>query len=495
MIRSIGSSPALAAAAGLLVLLPASPRSTSAQDFRGSVVSSARYVEVRPLVLDSVDRSRITVGPDGGLTFEGRPVRCEATGVCTFFTSPETESAVTLRQDYRVTGWGMGVTGLSATVAFRLRQSIGSDFVWPLAEDPFDLLVGYVQLSRENFRIRAGRQQSVSGLGYDSYDGLSALFEPTDWLDVSAYGGRSLARGLHDPRHEALRGIEDFLPDRNAYLVGTEATAQPLPGTSVTGRYQREIWSDRSGLVSERASLDVRTGLLRPVGLSGSMDYDFARGIVGKGHLTASLPLAEGTVVLEATGRRYVPYFELWTIWGLFNPVAYHEGVFRGTWSPAEDLGLWLEGGYRRYDDASFDPILGGVEDDAVRGGVGARWRARPELFVTGSYRVERGAGAFHSSADVSGRWSPDDRFSIGAHLTATQQIEEFRTGEGVVAGGGLDGEVRLTDRLHLSGGGAVYRQAFENRPGTVDWNQLRAWTSLRVKVGSDPGLSTGEAQ
>lgn len=491
MNRRTGSSAALLVAVGLIPAIGlASPAPASGQDFRGTVVSSATYVEVRPMVLDTVARSQVTVAPDGSFTFEGRPVRCDAAGVCTYYSSPETESAATFRQDYRLTGWGFGVTGLSATAAFRLRQNAGSDFAWPLSEDPFDLLVGYVQLSREKYRIRAGRQQSVSGLGYDSYDGVSALVEPLDWLDLRAYGGRSLAKGLHDPRHEALRGIEDFLPDQNAYLVGGEVGVEPLPGTSAAVRYQREIWADRSGLVSERAALDLRTALLRPVSLSGSMDYDFARGIVGKGHLTASLPLADGTVVLEATGRRYVPYFELWTIWGLFSPVAYHEGVFRGTWSPAEGVGLWLEGGYRGYDDTSFQPLLGPVEDDAVRGGVGGRWRVRPDLSVSGSYRVERGAGAFYSSGDLAGRWSPDDRFSVGAHLTATQQIEEFRTGEGVVAGGGLNGDVRLTGRLHLSGGAALYRQTFENRPGTVDWNQLRAWTSLRIDLGSDPGLS-----
>lgn len=496
MIRRTGSTVGLIAVAGLLALAAlAAPGSAAGQDFRGSIVSSATYVEVRPMVLDSVDRSQVTVEPDGSFSFDGRPVQCSSTGLCTFYTSPQTESAATFRQDYRFTGWGFGVTGLSATVAFRVRQNTDSEFTWPLSDDPFDLLVGYVQLSREKVRIRAGRQQSVSGLGYDSYDGVSALVEPLDWLDLRAYGGRSLAKGLHDPRHEALRGIEDFLPDQNAYLVGGEVGVNPLPGTSVTGRYQREIWANRSGLVSERAALDVRTALFRPVSLSGSLDYDFARGIVGKSHLTASVPLSDGTVVLEATGRRYVPYFELWTIWGLFSPVAYHEGVFRGTWSPAEDLGVWLEGGYRSYDDTSFEPILGPVEDDAVRGGAGAKWQPRPDLSLSGSYRVERGAGAFYSSGDVSGRWIPDDRFSVGAHLTATQQIEEFRTGEGVVAGGGLNGDVRLTERLHLSGGAALYRQTFDNRPGMVDWNQLRAWTSLRIDLGSDPGLSARREQ
>jgi len=491
-LRRRPTEPGVPAAAILALLAAAVPHGADAQDFRGSVVTSAHYLEVRPTVRDTVPRSQVTEGPDGRLVFEGIPVVCEPTGVCIFFRSPETESTTTIRQDYRATAWGLGVTGLSATFQLRLRETIGDEFSWPTSQDPWDLLIGYVQLSREKFRIRAGRQRSASGLGFDSYDGVSALVEPNDWLDAQLFAGRSLAKGLHDPRHEALRPIEDFLPDRNAYLLGGEIGLEPEPGTSVTARYQREIWSDRSGLVSERAALDFRTDLFRPVGLRGSADWDFARGHVGKSHLTASLPLAEGTVMLEATARRYVPYFELWTVWGLFSPVAYHEGVLRGTWSPARDVGVWLEGGWREYGDASIDPILAPLEDDAVRGAAGVRWRAGPTLALSGSYRVERGAGAFHSSGDVSARWKPEDRFSVGAHLTAAQQIEEFRVGEGMVAGGGLDGDVRLTERFHLSGGAAVYRRFFDNRPGMVDWNQLRAWTALRIDVGGDPGLSEG---
>ena len=130
--------------------------------------------------------------------------------------------------------------------------------------------------------------------------------------------------------------------------------------------------------------------------------------------------------------------------------------------------------------------------DDAYRVAGGARWRATPSVRVSGSYRMERGAGAFLSSGDVSARWTVSDDLTLGLHGTAAQQIEEFRLGEGVVAGGGLTGPLGLSDRLRLDGGAAVYRRLFENRPAQVDWNQVRAWTSLRVKVGGDPGRSGG---
>jgi hypothetical protein len=57
---------------------------------------------------------------------------------------------------------------------------------------------------------------------------------------------------------------------------------------------------------------------------------------------------------VEATVRRYLPYFELHTIWGVFSPVAYHELELRGSWG-GEPLGLWASGSYRAYQDAHAD--------------------------------------------------------------------------------------------------------------------------------------------
>lgn len=460
------------------------------QSLRGDATTTFRYIELRPMVRDTVDRSRVSEGQDGELTFEGHPVTCDDAGSCTFLHSPSTESAMTLTQDLAFRSWGFGVEGLSATVQLRGREEIGDEFVWPRADDPFDLIVGYAQLNEDVFRIRLGRQRTRSGLGFDSFDGLDVLAEPTPWLRVEAFGGRSLARGLHETRHEALAGVEDFLLDRDAYLLGAEAAVEPEPTTSLVVRYQREIWDNRAALVSERASADFETGLLRPVRISGSLDYDFAMGRVGKAHLTARLPLLDGRLLLEGTGRRYVPYFELWTIWGLFNPVAYHEGRLRATWSATPRLAVWGEAGYRAFDDTDTSPIFGPLEDDAYRVGGGARWEATRSVRVSGSYRMERGAGAFLSSGDVSARWTLRDDLTVGVHATAAQQIEEFRLGEGVVAGGGVTGLWQLSDRLQLNGGAAVYRRLFENRPAQVDWNQVRAWTSLRVRLGGDPGLA-----
>lgn len=467
----------------------AAPDRASAQEIRGSATATVRYIEVRPLVVDTVDRSQVTVAPDGGLVFEGHPVTCDAGGTCTYRHSPSTEGALTAYTDLQLTTWAFDVEGLSARAHLRAREQLADDFVWPRAEDPLDLITGYVQYNRDDVRLRLGRQRSRSGLGFASYDGLSVLYEPERWIQGEVFGGRSLARGLHEPHHDALRGVEDFLLDRDAWLLGAAVDVTPTPGTDLTARYQREIWSNRAALVSERASLDLRTDLLRPVTVEGALDYDFALGRIGKSHLSVGVPLADGRVRVEATGRRYLPYFDLWTIWGLFDPAAYHEGVLRVAWSPTPDLTAWGEGGYRSYGETNTSPLLGPLEDDAVRGSLGARWLLSPTLRLTGSYRLERGAGAFLSSGEASVHWRPLRRLRLTARGMAAQQIEEFRLGEGMVAGGGVSGSYELGGRLNFSGGVNLYRRLFENRPGAVDWNQLRAWSSLRVTLGGDPGM------
>lgn len=473
----------LAALLALLLLSGAA----GAQDFRGQGWATARAVEVRPIVQDTVSRDQVSELPGGGLAYEGRPVTCR-NDRCTFYRSAEAEHALHATQDLRFTAWGFGVEGLSTTVHVRGRQDVDGDFTWPRSDDSFDAIVAYAQLNREYLRIRLGRQRAGSGLGFSSYDGASVLAEPLDRVSVEAYAGRSLARGLHDPRHEALEGVEDFLPDRDAWLFGGAATVESGVGSSLTARYQREILSNRAALVSERASVDGRTAFLAPVRLSGSLDYDIARGKIGKTQLSAELPAGD-RLVLEVRGRRYVPYFELWTIWGLFSPVAYHEVRLRASWSATPGLGLQLGAGARTYGDTHTDPILGPVEDDAWFAEASGRWSPAADLSLRGRYRMERGAGAFLSSGGLGGRWRASDLLAVRLSATASQQIEEFRIGEGMVAGGTASLEIRPLDGLRLDTGISMYRQYFDDRPSAVDWNQLRGWSTVRVDLGGDPAL------
>jgi len=466
------------------------PPPAAAQDFRGHSSTLVRYLEVRPLGRDTVPRSQVTEGPDGSLEYQGRPVTCIGDR-CVFFVSRSEERTALLTEDVRFTSWGFGVRGLSATVHARGREGLAGDFDWPRSEDRFDLLTGYVELAREEFDVRLGRQRARSGLGFSSYDGLSVEGDPLDWLSVEAYGGRSLARGLHDPRHEVLEGLTSFLPDRNAYLLGAAARFEPVARATIRARYQREIWSDRSALVSERASIDASTGLFRPFSVEASVDWDVGFDRLGKSRVSISYPAADGDLLFEAAGRHYVPYFEMWTIWGFFSPVGYDEVQGRVRWVVEPDLSVWGAAGRRWYGEANVSGFGSPLTDAGWRASAGGRWRPGV-ISLEGSYRVEKTPGAFLSSAHLAARWSRGEWLDVSLHGSASQQIEEYRVGEGMVAGGGADASVEIVPSLSVSGGVEMYRRFFDNRPSAVDWNQLRAWTQVRVGVGGDPGLDAG---
>lgn len=390
-------------------------------------------------------------------------------------------------QDVSLTAWGFGVQGLSATVYLRGRAGLGDGAVWPRSDDHFDAILAYAQWSRSGGTVRLGRQEIRSGLGFASFDGLSAAWR-FGGLRVEGFGGRSLARGLRDPADEARRGIEDFLPDQGVYLFGGSAAVRTGLST-LTGRYQREILADRSGLASERAAVDGTTSLSL-VRVTGGVDWDIGIGRVGKAHLTASRPLRSGRWLLSATARRYVPYFSLSTIWGFFEPVAYHEAVARVAWSATPRLGVRLGGGWRQYGDADVVAVLRPLEDTGWRAEAGVSWTVSPTWGAEGRSSVEWGPGGFLSSLDATARWTPTSALSVGLSAMSLQQIEQFRVGDGRAFGAGVNASADVTSRLTVVGGVSVLRHTARDDGIESPWNQRRLWTSVRLALGEDPGLS-----
>ena len=474
--------PLLALLIGL-VWAGSAAESLRAQSYRGWVSSSIHMVELRPIALDSVPLSAVTVGPDGSL-FDGYAVAC-GTVVCTGLLPQAKERTFATTQDASVTFWGLGLQGLSATALVRIRSDFGGDAAWPRYGDQFDAMLAYAQLVRGPMRVRAGRQEVRSGLGFSAFDGASGSFDTREFRG-QLYGGRSLARGLRVPTNEAVRALDDFFVDQGVYLVGGAATVRRY-GLSLTARYHREILADRSGLESERGSLDFAS-LLSGMRVTGSIDYDFAFERVGKGDLTLSAPLRDGTWLLEVSARRYVPYFQLSTIWGFFDPVSYSEGRVRVAWSRSQTLGAWFAGGVRSYGDTRTPVVLSALEDVGWRAGTGIRWEPMPRWTLDASYQLEWAPGAFLSSGDVGARYQATERVGAGVTLVTFQQFEEYRLGQGRAVGLGGNADVELTDRLEAFGGFSLVRHRDGGTVYTSPWNQTRAWTSLRWTLGGDPG-------
>ena len=474
------------------LLLAAAPAAVQAQGMRGTAVTTARYFELRPVTRDTVDFTAVEAMPDGSYRLDGLPISCIPQLYCIRYRAMDKQSAVLLTQDLGMTAWGLGVEGLSATVQLRARTALGGEFDWPRSDDSFDAMLAYAELLRGDFRVRGGRLQSLSGLGFTSFDGAQVMYAPSQRWSAEVFGGRSLARSVYEPRHEALEGVEQFFPDRNALLLGAEVHGEPWRHTNVSARYQREIWTNRSALVSERASFDVRSVLLDPVHVTAGIDYDFAFGRIGKSNLNVRLPLDDGRVTVELAGSRYVPYFELWTIWGYFSPVAHHEIEARAAWRILQGVHVRGAVGYRKYEDADAPVIFDPLPDDAVSVTAGASWTVSNRLAFDATYRLERGFGAYLGSGDATVRWEVHDRAAISLDATAFQQIEEFRLGDGVVLGGGGSVDVDITSAATLSSGVHMYRQTWENRSGDADWDQVRGWAALRLGFGRDPGMTRG---
>jgi len=463
--------------------------SLDGQEMRGTLSHTGFYAELRPLTLDSVGSSEVTPLSSSTWSYEGLPIDCRGE-LCTRYRAGSVESTVSGTLDGSFTAWGWGVRGLSTTVSFRLRGRAGGDMLWPRTDDRLDLFLGYAQYAAGRWRARLGRQRILAGLGRTAFDGASLVWVPRPGWRVEGYGGRSLARALAEPRYEALEGLEDFLPDQDVWLMGGRLQARPLDGLDLGLRYQREIFSDRSGLVSERASLDVRSYPWGRVRVDGSVDWDLGRQRVGKAELAARVPLDGARWTLEASASRYLPYFELWTVWGFFSPVPWNGVELRVDWAGEGETRAWVATAYRRYGETATQEVLSPLEDTGRRAVVGGSWAPTEALVLRGEYRVEWSAGAFYNGGDAGVRLRVSPEVTVSAHATAFQQIQEFRVGDGTVLGGGLSVNTDLPYSLRLSAGVSAMRSPERGSALRPDWTQLRGFWSLSVPLGDDPGLA-----
>lgn len=476
--------PGSARLAAVALLL--APAGVLGQGVRGWTSTQVRYLEMQTLQMDTALAGEVIYDAEGNARVNGQLIWCTE-APCVFYRPAAVRNAVVASQDVGFTAWGLGVTGLSFTALVRGRDRLGGDLDWPLAKDPFDVLVGYAELRRGALRVRAGRQESPSGLGFAAFDGGSVRWDGSRFW-AEGFGGRSLARGLSEPAREALRGIEDFIRDQEAYLFGGAAGVRwGMNGAGV--RYQREIHADRAGIISERAAVDFHAVLPLQLRLRSSVDYDIAFGRLGKASVSLQRGLAGGRYVAEVEARRYVPYFDMSTIWGFFSPVPFHEVGVRVNGGFSRGMGVQLGVAARQYDDAGATVIFRPLEDRGYRAQAKAVWRPSSSLQLEAGYDLDWAAHAFLHAFDgsVGLEWVPEFRTRVFG--TSFQQFEAFRLGDGRAFGGGVAAEWTATDRVRVDGVLSVIRQD-AGRGGANDaWNQTRASFGLRYAFGEDPGL------
>jgi hypothetical protein len=263
----------------------------------------------------------------------------------------------------------------------------------------------------------------------------------------------------------------------------------PLAAAAVT--YQRIVLADRSGLYSERASLDASTRQFSAVAIDIGLNYDFSTDAWNEARLRLGAGMGQ-PLGYSVEMRHSRPFFELWTIWGAFAPVGFDEERATVSWIPrGAPWTLSLRGAYRTYApiDAGFT-----LRTNGWRAGGDVAWQGAGPLSAFGSYDVDIGSGAASTDVRSGLRWSATDAYSLGADLSMTQNIYEFRVGTGRIYGAGLDGAVRLAPDVRLVMDAALYQHTLTNGAPGPDWTQRRAAVRFEWTVGRDPGMPAGGA-
>ncbi len=467
------------------------PACAAAQGVRVTGVTAVQGIELRPLVYDSI-APYFTVGAgEWRLTPDGTPARCLPNAdYCVFQRSGDRIQAAPLLQDLSFSAWGIG-EGVSVHVDLRGRTQLTTQgLIYPRSDTHFEVMDAYADVDRPWGRARLGRQWIAGGLGVYNFDGANLVYRRSRY-SVEGWAGRALEAGLNVGYSSAeLAAIENLPPDQNGYIVGVRGRMRPNAVTSATATYQRVLVADRSGLYSERAAFDATTRAYG-VSLDMALAYDFASGAWNEARLRLGRAGLH-TLGVSVEARHSAPFFETWTIWGAFSPVAFNEARATLDWRPGSvPVMLSAHGAYRRYNesDAGFT-----LRSNGWRAGASALLTGSSEFSGHASYDVDIGDGASRNDARVSVRWNPSTERSLGITGSALQNIYEFKIGTGRVMGLALDAATPITSDIRLMADVGFYRQLFSQGAPGPDWTQRRAALRLEWTLGRDPG-QMGKAQ
>jgi hypothetical protein len=383
--------------------------------------------------------------------------------------------------------WGLG-EGISAFTHLRVRGSLGSEQVsWPRADDSFDALEAWIEIDRRAFRARLGRQFVSGGLGVYNYDGASVALR-RDRARLELFGGRSLVVGLNEPHTgPSLADLNDLPPDEDAWLIGVSGLTPLGTRGNVSAMYQRVIRTDNAALYSDRVAADASWRAL-----GGSADFSLAYDItaleVNDARLSFGRPISNGFAA-SLEGRRFRPFFEAWTIWGAFSPVAFNEVRGEVSWrNHPGSLSVDAHGAWRSYDETNAGLESQPLKDDGWRAGAGVEWTPREHWLTYADYDVDIGFGASRSDIVGGARWMPDESRWFGIAASGLQHIYEFRVGTGRIIGVRAEGGARITPEVRFIADAAIYSHQLTNGAAGPDWSQRRFTVRFDWTVGGDPG-------
>jgi hypothetical protein len=471
-------------AAGLVL-----PPGLAAQAYRVRLDTRFQSLEYRGWQLDSIAASSVVTGANGGLeTPSGFAVTCvPGRTVCTFYRPGPKQNAAPLVSTVDASAWDLGLRGLRLYGRARVGGDLAAPDAYPGVWPALQLVEGYAEYEARMWSVRAGRMYETSRLGYSGFDGGRAharLFDGA--LSATAYGGWALAWGSVLPiTNDQLNQLGEFRPSQRGIVLGGDLGAAFGP---VRGRvlYEREVDPGPDHLVAERLGADADFRLLDNLSVSGGLDYDLAFGELGSVDATVTLGLPWWHATVAAGGRRYRPYFELWSIWGAFSPVPYHAGFLSATVSPLARL--QLRGRLERFDfsDPGAATPLAPVEDGGWHTSLGATWRHSPALIISGDYHFDEGPGAGAVGFDGSVVWRPVSRVTVRGAVANLQRALELRFDDAGVWLYSLDADVAVHQQLRAFGGVILWDENHDRADAAAfSWTSLRLHAGLRLGFGS----------
>lgn len=474
--------------AAVSTLALASQAPLLAQSYRVRLDTRLQSVSFRGVAFDSVLRSAVTAAPTGGFrTADGYAVSCAAAATyCTFFRPGPTTTAQPVSTVASATLWGLGVPGVTVNLVARANTDLaGTD--WPASEPVLQLLEGYAGYARGLLSLKAGRLHEASRLGWVGFDGGSLALRPLGpTLELFGYGGYGLARSFPLPVTSGeLNPLGDSLPNRRQ-LVAAGGIRWFLPEFQGRMLYQREDRSGAEATVSERVSADWSLAASPEVTLVGGGDYDIAKGEWGKADLALNVLTANGKVKLVAQGRRYRPYFDLWTIWGAFSPAAYSAAMGSVAISAVPGLDLRFRGEVFRFDDAGAANPLAPGERAGWRSAASASVAPVANWSFDATYERGVGPGASSQTIEAAATYRPASALLVTLDAARLARPLEYRFDDVRLWSYGLRFDYQAARGLRLIGGA---RGASEERrrddAGAISWNQLRLDLGVALEFAS----------
>lgn len=462
------------------------------QSWRIRFDASAQRVAFRGVTADSVLESQTSAGPTGGpITPDGYAVTCFGDGFCRFYRPGSVLHGVPAGAGTDLTLWGLGVAGLSVRINARTLTDLSGDRLWPGTAPSFRLIEGHAEYVRGGLTARAGRMLELSRLGNAGTGGLDGLratyrFRETG-IEVGGYGGWGLARGTTlSITSPAVNPLAEFQPGRRQVVAGALAGVH-WRTVEAEAEYRREVDPFTDYFVSERAAVSLQARPLAAIRVAAGADYDLAQGRWGS--VDATVVYAGTGVWATASARHYRPFFDLWTVWGVFSPVPYNGISGSLTVNPVSRVQLRGRGEWFRYDPADISAPAVTLENSGWRWGVEATVTPDQRWTVEAGGHAEFQPGA--SSRGIDGRitWRPRDALNLALSGGSLERPLELRFQDAGVIWAGGSAAWHAGERWSV---GLTLDRYWESRDrpdaASFDWNQWRmsARVSLTLRSGAD---------